>query len=74
MAEVKSDQDWEAESDADTLIRATEIRMDSKRLVRALKAFKRIKLKKEARDKAINTIASKGIKKDKSCPKKKTKF
>ena len=65
MAEVKSDQDWEAESDADTLIRATEIRMDSKRLVRALKAFKRIKLKKEARDKAINTIASKGIKKEK---------
>ena len=65
MAEVKSDRDWEAESDANTLIRATEIRMDSKRLAKALKAFKRIKLEKEARDKAINAIASKGIKKEK---------
>ena len=35
MAEIiKSGQDWEAESDADTLIRATEIRMDLKRLAR----------------------------------------
>lgn len=46
----KTDKDWEAESDADTLARAGEIRRDKKRLNRAMIAAMR--MAKEQRIKA----------------------
>lgn len=57
MSEVKSEQDWQAESDASTLISAEEIKMDNARLKKALVAAKAIKRKQEARAAAINKIA-----------------
>ena len=57
MSETKSEKDWQAESDASTLISAEEIKMDSVRLKKALIAAKVIKRKQEARAAAINKIA-----------------
>jgi len=54
---VAEDNNWQAESDANTLIGAEEIRMDKTRLKKAFAAAKSIKRKQEARAAAINKIA-----------------
>lgn len=47
---AKTEQDWQAESDASTLIQAQEIKQDKKRLKRAM-----VHLRK--RKKAINAVS-----------------
>ncbi|MGO9375653.1 MAG: hypothetical protein ACLQBD_26685 [Syntrophobacteraceae bacterium] len=53
---VKSDKDWEAESDAHTLARAKEIMADEKRLKAAIAAAKRLADELEKEHKHIKEV------------------
>ena len=67
-AMIKSEKDWEAESDANTLARAAEIQADKKRLAAAAKAAKGMVEEASTRAKAMKRIAKKA--KNKPAPKK----
>ena len=58
----KSNAEWQAEQDARTLADAQEIKSDSKRATRALKAAKKIVTDAEKTLKANMTIAGKKVK------------
>jgi len=53
----KTEAEWEAEFDAQSLMRAEVIKADSARHKRALKAAKRILKEKQAEDAAMEKVA-----------------
>lgn len=55
-AEPMDDKNWQAESDAHTLIEAETIKLDKKRMEKALKAAKDIAKEKESEAKAAKKI------------------
>ncbi len=57
MATTKSEEDWQAENDANTLANAEAIRANPEKFERAQKAAKRMLAEEEARAKAMKTIA-----------------
>lgn len=61
----KSERDWQAEEDANTLSRAEEIKADKARMKSAADAARRMQEDAEIRAKALKRIAKKG-----SSPKK----
>lgn len=67
---MKSDEAWQAESDAETLARAAEIQADKKRLKKAAKAAKSMVSDAQIRAKAMKRIAKKAI--PKNAPAKKS--
>lgn len=60
MPRLKTESDFEAESDARTLMRATEIQKDPKRLARAQRALKQVE--KEAEETLMNSKVAKKLK------------
>lgn len=56
-ATPKSEKDWEAESDADTLARAGEIKRDKKRMNRALIAAMRMAKEQRVKAEELEKIA-----------------
>lgn len=56
----KSERDWQAENDANTLARADEIKSDKSRLDRAAEAARKMQEEADARAKSLKRIAKKG--------------
>jgi hypothetical protein len=56
---IRSEADWEAENDANTIARAAEIQADKKRLMRAAKAAKRLQDEAKAKAKGMAKLAKK---------------
>jgi len=57
QTESKSEEDWKAECDANTLAEAEGIKSDEKRLAKAQEAAKRMLAEQEARAKALKALA-----------------
>lgn len=72
MKTPKTDAEWEAQGDAETLARAAEIQADKKRLKRAAKAAKSMVSDAQTRAKAMKRIAKKAPAKRKAASRKTT--
>lgn len=59
MAQPKTEAEWQAQSDAETLASAEQIRKDPKRYSSAIQAAKSLAEKEEVRIKALKSVARK---------------
>lgn len=72
MTPAKSEKDWQAENDAETLARAAEIKADKKRMSAAASAAKKMVDDAAVRTKALKRVARTSPKKTPQKPMKKS--